>query len=74
MASRLWLTSGAGPCWWCLSRMTPDFLGRAPHSSPDGIREGLQVPSYVDASLILPGHGPELRMRLTDAIAGISAS
>lgn len=44
------------------------------HSSPDGIREGLQVLSGVDASLILPGHGPALRMRLTDAIAGISAS
>jgi glyoxylase-like metal-dependent hydrolase (beta-lactamase superfamily II) len=44
------------------------------HSSPDGIRESLQVLTDVDASLILPGHGPALRMRLEDAIAGTSAS
>lgn len=44
------------------------------HSSPDGIRGALQVLSEVDAALILPGHGPVLRKRLTDAIAGVSAS
>ena len=44
------------------------------HSSPDGIREALQVLSEVDAALILRGHGPALRTRLTDAIAGVSAS
>lgn len=44
------------------------------HSSPDGIREALQVLSDIDASLILPGHGPAVRMRLEDAIGGISTS
>jgi glyoxylase-like metal-dependent hydrolase (beta-lactamase superfamily II) len=43
------------------------------HSRPDEVLETLQRLSDVDASLILPGHGPALRKRLGDAVAGISA-
>lgn len=42
------------------------------HSRPDDVREALRRLSDVDASLILPGHGPALRMPLADAVVKIS--
>ncbi|WP_461165116.1 MBL fold metallo-hydrolase [Arthrobacter sp. R4-81] len=38
------------------------------HSRPGDVREALRRLSDVDASLILPGHGPALRMRPADAV------
>ena len=43
------------------------------HSRPEAVRDALLQLSDVDASLILPGHGPALRKGLAKAIAGISA-
>lgn len=44
------------------------------HSRPDDVREALRRLSDVEASLILPGHGPALRMRLADAVVEVSGA
>jgi glyoxylase-like metal-dependent hydrolase (beta-lactamase superfamily II) len=43
------------------------------HSQPDSVRKALACLADVDASWILPGHGPALQKRIGDAISSISA-
>lgn len=44
------------------------------HSRPDEVREALGCLTDVDASLILPGHRPALRMRLADAVVEVTGA
>ena len=44
------------------------------HSHPEAMGETLSRLADVDASLVLPGHGPALRMRIGDAISSIPAA
>ena len=44
------------------------------HSRPGDVREALRRLSDVDASLILPGHGPAMRKRLADAVVEVSGA
>ncbi|MBT2531509.1 MBL fold metallo-hydrolase [Arthrobacter sp. ISL-48] len=44
------------------------------HSRPDAVGEALKCLADVDASLVLPGHGPALRMGIGDAIATLSTA
>jgi glyoxylase-like metal-dependent hydrolase (beta-lactamase superfamily II) len=44
------------------------------HSRPDAMREALRRLADVDASLLLPGHGPALQMPIGDAITSISTA
>lgn len=55
-----------------LSRHTgPQMLDRMYHTDADGALSATHALDDVDASVILPGHGPALKMPLRDALASL---
>ena len=49
----------------------PQMLDPMFHSDPDNVVPALDALKGVDASVILPGHGPSMKMQLSDAIAAV---
>jgi glyoxylase-like metal-dependent hydrolase (beta-lactamase superfamily II) len=55
-----------------LTRKTgPQMLHRMYHSDPDAALEATRRLDGVHASVVLPGHGPALRMPLAEALAAL---
>lgn len=47
------------------------MLHRMYHSDPGAAEAAIRGLDGIDASVILPGHGPALRMPLADALAAL---